>query len=193
MRTLSISVPLIAAAALGLALAGESARPSPAFEILRAGNPPGPPLDLKEFRGKVLALAFIDTNCAHCQELTRNVLIPVSREYANRGVQVLECAFNDAARWQVPQFVQQFRPPFPVGWNTRAAVMSYLEISIMDQRPMYVPHMVFLDRAGMIRADYPGESDFFKDAATNVRAELDKLLKPESRAGPRTTARSSGR
>jgi hypothetical protein len=38
--------------------------------------------------------------------------------------------------------------------------------------------MVFLDRRGIIRADYAGESDFFKDPATSVRAELEKLLKP---------------
>jgi len=56
-------------------------------------------------------------------------------------------------------------------------VMSYLQRSILDTRPLYVPHMVFLDRRGMIRADYPGESDFFKDQATNIRAELEKLLK----------------
>jgi hypothetical protein len=37
--------------------------------------------------------------------------------------------------------------------------------------------MVFLDRRGMIQADYAGESDFFKDPATNIRAELEKLLK----------------
>jgi hypothetical protein len=40
-----------------------------------------------------------------------------------------------------------------------------------------VPHMVFIDRRGVIRAEYPGEDPFFKDAAKNVRAELDRLLK----------------
>jgi hypothetical protein len=41
-----------------------------------------------------------------------------------------------------------------------------------------VPHLVFLNRRGIIQADYPGESDFMKDPATNIRAELEKLLKP---------------
>jgi hypothetical protein len=38
--------------------------------------------------------------------------------------------------------------------------------------------MVFLDRRGIIQADYPGESDFMKDPGTNIRTELEKLLKP---------------
>lgn len=123
-------------------------------------------------------LVFIDTNCAHCQELTRTVLTPVSREYAARGVEVLECAFNDLARQQVPTFIRQFQPPYPVGWNTREAVLSFLQISVLDRRPLYVPHVVFLDRQGVIRAEFRGESDFFKNANANTRAELEKLLKP---------------
>jgi hypothetical protein len=166
---------LTSAAALNFA-AAQTARPSPPFSIFLTGNPPPAPLELSGFRGKVVALAFIDTNCAHCQDLTRNVLIPVAREYGPRGVQVLECAFNDMAQQLVPQFIQTFQPPFPVGWNTRAAVMSYLQISVLDTRPLYVPHMVFLDRRGTIRGDYRGESDFMKDPAKNVRAELDRLL-----------------
>jgi hypothetical protein len=37
--------------------------------------------------------------------------------------------------------------------------------------------MVFLDRAGVIRADYPGEGAFFSEADKNIRAQLEKMLK----------------
>jgi thiol-disulfide isomerase/thioredoxin len=124
-----------------------------------------------------VALAFISTTCPHCQDLTR-LLGPLSREYALRGVQVLECAFNDQAQPNMAAFLQLLQPPFPVGWISHATAMAYLQRSILDTRPFYVPHMVFLDRRGIIRADCPGESDFFKDPATNIRAELEKLLKP---------------
>ena len=105
----------------------------------------------------------------------------MSREYALRGVQVLECAFNDDAKQTMAQFLQQLQPAFPVGWTSRAAAMAYLQRTILDTRPLYVPHMVFLDRRGVIRADYPGESDFFKDPPANIRAELEKLLKVETK------------
>ncbi|MGA2721689.1 MAG: TlpA disulfide reductase family protein [Bryobacteraceae bacterium] len=174
MRT-AILVSLCATWAL-TAMAADPPRPSPPLAIERVG---APALDLSQYRGKVVALALISTTCPHCQELTR-LLIPLSDEYAPRGVQVLECAFNDDAKQTIAGFVRQFQPPFPVGWTTHDAVMGYLQRSIIDTRPVYVPHMVFLDRRGMIEADYPGESDFFKDTATtatNIRAELEKLLK----------------
>ena len=173
MRT-ATSILLSAASAL-TARAADPPRPSPPLAIERVG---APTVDVSQYRGKVVALAFISTTCPHCQDLTR-LLGPLSREYALRGVQVLECAFNDEARQSMAEFVQQFQPPFPVGWASRAAVMGYLQRSILDTRPMYVPHMVVLDRRGIIRADYPGEGDFFKDPATNIRAELEKLLKAE--------------
>ena len=155
------------------AVAAEPPRPSPPLVIERLG---APSVELSQYRGKVVALALIFTTCSHCQDLTK-LLGPLSREYALRGVQVLECAFNDDAKQTIAEFLQQLQPPFPVGLTNRAAAMAYLQRTILDTRPLYVPHMVFLDRRGMIQADYPGESDFFKDPATNIRAELEKLLK----------------
>jgi thiol-disulfide isomerase/thioredoxin len=162
------------------ALAADTAappRPSPPLTIERLG---APDLQLSQYRGKVVALAFIFTTCSHCQDLT-GLLGPLSREYALRGVQFLECAFNDDAKQTMAEFLQQFQPPFPVGWTSRAAAMAYLQRTILDTRPLYVPHMVFLDRRGIIRAEYPGESDFMKDPAANIRVELEKLLKPPAK------------
>ena len=171
MRT-AISIFLCATSAL-TALAAEPPRPSPPLTIERLG---APSLELSQYRGKVVALAFIFTTCSHCQDLTRT-LGPLSREYALRGVQVLECAFNDDAKPTMAEFLKNLQPAFPVGWISRAAAMTYMQRSILDTRPLYVPHMVFLDRSGIVRAEYPGESDFMKDPATNIRAELERLLK----------------
>ena len=101
--------------------------------------------------GKIVALAFIDTNCWHCQNLTGTLKV-IARDYALRGV-VLECAFNDRAQYALAEFQQRFDPPFPVGWNTRAAPVR-----------------------GAIRADYSGEDVFSCDPDANTRAELNKLL-----------------
>jgi len=55
-----------------------------------------------------------------------------------------------------------------------------------NERPLYIPHMVFLDRVGMIRTDVPAESHFFNNAEANIRAELEKLLKSPSSPEART-------
>jgi peroxiredoxin len=176
MRTVLLAV-LTSAAAL-LLTAADVKRPSPAFSIQRRT---ASPLQLSQYRGKVVLLAFIDTHCPHCQKLT-GYLNELAPKYAARGVQVVACAFNEDAQASLADFQQQFHPVFAVGYSNRAAVMSYLQISMMDPHPLYVPHLVFLDRSGVIRADVAGESDFMKQLETNIPAELEKLLKPPSTA-----------
>jgi hypothetical protein len=173
--------PLLLAPLL-LAAADQPARQSPPFAIQRPG---AAPLTLSQFRGKIVALAFIQTTCPHCQELTRT-LNAVSRDYTPRGVQFLECAFDAGAQRGLPLFTRLFQPTFPVGWADQAAVMSYLQYSVL--LPLYVPHMVFLDKQGVIRGDYAGESAFFRTPEANIRAELDKLLKPASEPRKRPTS-----
>lgn len=168
MRAISIAILF----AFSLA-AADTPRVSPPFQILRPG---GSPLTINQYRGKIVLLAFIDTNCSHCQELT-GVISKIYTEYASKGVQVLECAFNDGASKTVPTFVHDFNPTFPVGYAERPAVLTYLQYSIMDTRPLYVPHLVIIDRGGTIRVDVPGESPFMGNTSGNIRAELDKLLK----------------
>ena len=156
------------------AFALDVGKPSPAFTIQKID---GTSMPLTQFKGKVVALAFIDTECPHCQNLTR-VLNGIAKEYEAKGVQFLECAFNDASPQTLPGFIQKFQPAFPVGRADRGPVTEYLSWSAL--KPLYVPHMVFLDRKGVVRADYPGESDFMKDPEGNVRKQLDGLLKPAS-------------
>ena len=166
-------IPPLLAALCGPAPAADVPRPSPAFTFQRIG---APDIRLSQYRGKVVALAFILTTCPHCQQLTTELKL-VARDYPTRDVQFLECAFHGDALAALPEFLDRFQAPFPIGYNTQIAVMAYLRYSPVDPRPLYAPHMLFLDRAGVIRAEYPGQSDFFRDPNANIRTQLDKLLK----------------
>ncbi len=167
-------LPLLLIAALPcIAPAAETSRPSPPYSIQRLD---APPLLLSHYRGNIVVLAFIHTTCTHCQQLTTD-LNQLSKEYSARGVQILECAFNEDAPTALPEFLKRYSPPYPVGWGTTASVMAYLQRPVTDQRPMYVPQMVFLDRGGVIRAQFPGEDPFFLNAPANIRAQLEKMLK----------------
>src|SRR5215469_3385609 len=149
----------------------EVGKPSPKLTIQRLS---GAPIDLSQFKGKVVALAFIDTTCPHCQALT-TMLNSISKQYADKPVQFVECAFNDGAQQLLPKFIQQFQPNFPVGFCSRQDVLTYLSYSVL--LPLYVPHMVFLDRNGIVRGDYAGESDFMNHRDVRIPAEIDQLLK----------------
>ena len=145
---------------------------SPPLSIERLN---APPVTLAQYRGKVVALAFILTSCSHCQDLTK-ILNRLAPEYAPRGVQFLECAINGDAPTAMKDFVSRFAPQFPVGWNSEAVVRAYVHLPI--PRPLYAPHMVFLDRNGAIRMDAPGDNGaFYGNVEASIRAELDQLLK----------------
>ena len=168
-------IALITAVCMGLGLtafAMEIGKPSPAFTVQRLN---GPAIPLSQYQGKVVALAFIDTECPHCQHLT-GVLNTIAKEYAGKPVQFVECAFNDGAVQLLPGFIQKFQPAATMGYSPRDPVLTYLAHSIL--KPLYVPHMVFIDRKGVVRGDFPGESDFMTNPEKNIRTELDELLKP---------------
>ena len=163
---------LMLAALVPGAPAAESARPSPAYNMQRVD---ATAISLSQYRGKVVVLAFIHTTCSHCQQLTTD-MIPLAKEYAPRGVQFLECAFNDDAMAALPEFLQRFSPPFPVGYGSTASVLAYLQRTLTDPRPMYVPQIVFLDRAGVIRGEFSADEPFFVDAPASIRTQLEKML-----------------
>jgi thiol-disulfide isomerase/thioredoxin len=169
MRKLVVT-PFLALVAL-TAIAMEVGKPAPALTIQRVGNPA---VQVNQYKGKVVALAFMLTTCPHCQNLTR-VLSAINKEYEGKGVQILGCAFNDDAAALLPQFIQTTGANFPVGYCTRDVVLNYLQYSIL--KSLYVPHMVFLDKKGVVQGDYLGESEFMQNPDKNIRAELDKLIK----------------
>src|SRR5215470_17178454 len=69
----------------------------------------GKNVPLSQFKGKVVAIAFISTTCPHCQNYTQT-LSTIQKDYAAKGVQILATAFNDGAQSLLPAFVQQFQP-----------------------------------------------------------------------------------
>ncbi|MEO8369350.1 MAG: TlpA disulfide reductase family protein, partial [Candidatus Solibacter sp.] len=125
-------------------------RPSPDFGI-NMGR--AEQLRISQYKGKTVVLAFILTYCSHCQKAVQ-VLSKLQLEYAPRGLQVLASATEDMAAAALPGFLRQFAPPFPVGINTTAEFINYMQHPVMLQ--LYMPGVVFIDKDGMIRAQYEG-------------------------------------
>ena len=92
---------------------------------------------------------------------------------------------NDNA--DVPGFIRQYNPPFPVGTASGLGAMEYLQWPA-SQRPL-VPLMVFIDRTGVIRAQYSGyDTAFFGDAEDkNLREQSEKLLNEGAPPHPKSS------
>lgn len=145
-------------------------RPAPEFSV---NLPNGSKTSIQELRGKVVPLIFVSTTCPHCHEVTRE-LNEIQREYGPKGVQIVMAAMDEKAPEVVQAYIQRFQPAYPMGWVPHQDALAFMQISLMA--PGYVPKVAFIDRKGIIRSQYGGEEDFFKDAAKSFRAELDKLL-----------------
>jgi thiol-disulfide isomerase/thioredoxin len=126
---------------------------------------------LSSYRGKVVVLLFVATDCPHCQDTCR-LMEQLQKEYAPRGFQTLAVAFNTMAMMLVPDFMTRAGTTFPVGYDATEPVVAYLQ-----SMPRMVPIGVFIDRKGMIRGQYAGEDPFWENREKNIRAMIEALLK----------------
>ncbi len=141
----------------------------------------GQQLLLSSYRGKVVVLMFVSTDCVHCQD-TSKFMESIQKEYRPRGLQTMAVAFNEMAMMLVPGFISKTGASFPVGYDTRESVFSYLQRPVAMQT--WVPIMVFIDRKGMIRGQYVGDDKFFENREKNIRSTLETLLKEPAAATP---------
>jgi peroxiredoxin len=173
--------------ALPFARAAELPRPSPDFAI-NLGQ--GKQLRISQYKGKTVVVAFILTYCSHCQKAV-GVLSKMQREYSQRGLQVLASATEDMAAAALPGFLRQFDPPFPVGVNTTAEFITYMQHPVMLQ--LYMPGLVFIDKSGTIVAQYEGRDSFLEETSVekNIRAKLEQMLTPPASAPKKAAAKKT--
>jgi peroxiredoxin len=138
-------------------------------------TPTGATINLADYKGKVVALEFLITTCPHCQRCS-TLLQKMYQEYGSRGFQPIGVATNDMAHMLVPDYVKQFGLQFPVGFAKREVAHEFLQIPLM--LIMYVPQLVFIDRQGVIKAQYGGQDKFFLDEENNMRKQIEALLGP---------------
>ncbi|MCL5744071.1 MAG: TlpA family protein disulfide reductase [Acidobacteria bacterium] len=185
-----ISTVSILALLAGTLFAVQVPRRSPEFAINMVN---GKQLLLSQYHGKAVALLFVLTYCPHCQ-LTTQMLTKLQYEYGPRGFQVIGSAIEDMAKMAVPDFVKRLQPSFPVGYSDRNSVLEYLQHPAMLR--MMMPQLVFIDREGMIRAQYSGDDAYFgPDQEKNLRQSIESLLKenvPVRKTHAVTKARKRG-
>jgi peroxiredoxin len=180
---------LIGLSAAAIAVFGAQVpRPSPEFAIQM---PNGQHELLSKHKGKVVVLEFMLTTCPHCQNSAK-LLSRLYTELGPKGFQPLGVAINPEA--DPNDFVRRFQVNFPVGKGTREAAYGYLQHSIMAPS-FYVPQVVFIDKQGVIRAQYGGSDAFLaSNEEANIRGLLEKLLaEGKSAAKPKPAAKKAAK
>jgi peroxiredoxin len=134
-------------------------------------------LALSQYKGKIVVLEFLLTTCPACKRCS-STMEKLYKEFAGRGVQMLGVAVNEGADKLVRQYVSELGLTYPVGYGDYRAALAFLQHPEIVR--FMVPQLVFIDRAGVIRAQYPGTDAFFNNEEENMRRMIQSLLKPAS-------------
>src|ERR1700682_906181 len=107
--------------ALGISALALSPTPrqSPEFSIT---GPSGTKTLLLSFKGKVVLIEFLMTNCPHCQRTSRTIT-RLHQELGPRGFQAIGIAFEPSVTPRmVSGFAQQFGVTYLMGYSSPEAV-----------------------------------------------------------------------
>ena len=146
-RNLVLLACVIAPAALQLAHSAVVPRPSP--ELAVAG-PAGSEIRLSNFKGKVVLIEFLLTNCPHCWRVAQ-MIENLRKNVGSDGFQPIGVAFDSQIdQSAVTNFVRGFHLSYPVGYTSSGNVDEYLGRTGAER--FQVPQIVVIDREGVIRA-----------------------------------------
>ena len=130
--------------------------------------------DLADYRGKVVVIDFIQTNCPNCQKLA-GVLEKMKARYKDR-IQVLTVTNPPDNINTVGAFIRDYKVTSPVLFDCGQMTAIYLKVG--PQRPsIHLPHLFLVDQNGQIRNDF-SHSDATKEVfdGPGLQRELDKYL-----------------
>src|SRR5688572_17122412 len=126
--------------------------------------------DLQDYRGKVVVIDFMKTDCPKCQEVTKTIEA-VKTKYADK-IQALSVVNLPDNQSTVSRYIATNKATTPFLFDCGQMTASYLQITPKNPT-VHLPHVIVIDKTGMIRRDLA------EDAATlqNVSAAIEPLLK----------------
>ena len=131
--------------------------------------------DLQDFKGKVVLIDIMSTNCPHCQ-LLATTLEKIKDKYKGQ-VQILSVVLPPDNQQTVAAFVRQHKVTVPVVCDMGQMTISYLNAK-PGQAHLDVPHLFLIDKQGMIRNDWTyTDKDKPIFEGPSLMGEIDKLLK----------------
>jgi len=172
LRSLSVSVGLLALGVSALLATTPAPRKSPELNI---SEPSGKQTALSSFKGKVVVVEFLLTNCPHCMRVAK-MLGKLQGELGPQGLQTIGIAFDNHINGEaVTKFSQDLGVTYLVGYSSSAEVDSYLGRTPTER--LMVPQIVVIDRTGVIRAQSHPMGEANLEDETYLRNFLTNLLK----------------
>lgn len=126
--------------------------------------------DLQDYRGKVVLIDFMKTDCSKCQELTKT-LEQVKAKFGER-LQVLSIVNPPDNQTSVSRYISTYKATTPFLFDCGQMTASFLQITPKNPT-VHLPHVIIVDKNGIIRRDLA------EDAANlqNITGAIEPLLK----------------
>jgi peroxiredoxin len=150
--------------------AGDAARRAPGFAL---PDLKGQFHDLADYRGKVLILEFLKTDCPHCAGFAE-VLAQVQPKYGDKVAVLAVANINTDSPQNIYQYTTGHSLTYPLALDQGQMMFSYLR----NPQGANMPHVYIIDAGGIIRADYEYSvltREVFEGKA--LFTDIDKLLK----------------
>ena len=163
---------IVLLAALGVFAAGENSnRRAPGFSIFDTGFQQH---DLQDYRGKVVLIDFMKTDCPVCNQVADS-LVELTSRYGDK-IAVLSIVTLPDNFETVGKFAVAHGAKWPILFDSGQVMMSYLQLKPTGSMNVRFPRIFVIDGTGTIRNDI----DSADPKALTVGAlsiEIDKLLK----------------
>ena len=129
--------------------------------------------DLADYRGKVLLIEFMRTNCNICQSLT-TVLEEVKKKYGGK-IAILNVVAPPDNQDTVGRYIQQLNVTSPILFDCGQMTASYLRIT-PDKPTVHYPHLVFVDENGFIRREMSADLNSTELNSGSISRSIESLL-----------------
>jgi len=130
-------------------------------------NPQGKPIELRRYRGRTVLLMIFSTQCDDCIR-TIQVMNKLQTDLGPKGLQIVGAAGDPNAKYVLGPFIERYRPLFPMGYIEKEAIIKVAEIG-PGVHPV-VPMVLFIDRWGMVREQYFGNSPVVQGGESSLRS-----------------------
>ncbi len=173
MRLLSISLTIALCAGIA---AGQGPRRAPGFALPAADNRL---FDLADYRGKVVLIDFMKTDCAHCGPFAQQ-LERVKNQYGDK-IAVLSIVPAPDSPVTVSKFTAVNKVTFPILFDCGQVTFSYIRPNPLNPS-IELPRLYIVGPDGMILRDYlfgPNTQEIFRGG--QLFKELAAILKIKSR------------
>lgn len=127
--------------------------------------------DLADYRGKLVILEFMQTDCPHCAAFAP-VLNEIQQKYGDRVAILAVANSGHDNQNTIAQYISGHQARYPILFDAGQMAYSYFRSATFDN-----PHIYVIDGNGIIRSDFgygPMSKDIFEGKA--LFAELDRLL-----------------